>query len=348
MDRTERLLDLVATLLDASEPVTFARIRELFPDYAEGSDEANERKFERDKAELAELGIPLRYVAADDESAAGYLIDRDAYYLPELKLRADEWAVLYAAGSASLASGVFPGARDLGHALRKIAFARGPEPVPQFSDALLINPEAGQASIGPLRDKLDMLWEAVQRKKRVEFTYKGFSQEVTKRDFDAYGIAFRRGVWITVGYCHFRKAMRTFNVSRISEMSLNTKRPKSPDFEVPADFKLADYAHEQAWEHKVHPPVDVQLQLDPSLAPLGPRLFPHAKVETLKGKGKGAPTEAEGTRLTVRATFTDNLVRQVLAIGSRVEIVGPPEVRARAKALLEDLRRDLQSEEVRS
>src|SRR4051812_48029258 len=53
MDRTERLLDLVATLLDASEPVPFARIRELFPDYGEGSAEANERKFERDKAELA-------------------------------------------------------------------------------------------------------------------------------------------------------------------------------------------------------------------------------------------------------------------------------------------------------
>ena len=32
MDRTERLLDLVALLLDARDPVSFADLRELFPE----------------------------------------------------------------------------------------------------------------------------------------------------------------------------------------------------------------------------------------------------------------------------------------------------------------------------
>ena len=32
MDRTERLLDLVALLLDAPEPVPFSDLREAFPD----------------------------------------------------------------------------------------------------------------------------------------------------------------------------------------------------------------------------------------------------------------------------------------------------------------------------
>lgn len=323
MDRTERLLDLVALLLDASEPVPFARVRELFPDYGEGTAEANERKFERDKAELAELGIPLRYVPADDEHPAGYLIDRDAYYLPELKLRAEEWAVLYAAGSAALASGAFPGARDLAHALRKIAFARGEEPVPQYTDQLLFGDTSREDP--KLRERLDLLWDAVKLRKRAKFSYRGFSQEETEREVDPYGIALRRGVWIVVGHDHLRKALRTFNVSRMGKLEVNAKRPKSPDFEVPADFDLAKHAQEQAWEHAVHEPVEVELALDPSLAPIASRLFPHAKV-------------AEGgTRVRVRARLVEELIRQVLALGARVEIVAPESVRARARELLEQL-----------
>ena len=322
MERTERLLDLVALLLDATEPVAFTRVRELFPDYAEGSLESCERKFERDKAELAELGIPLRYIApTDEDQRSGYLIDRDAYYLPELHLRAEEWAVLHAAGSAALASGAFPGARDLSHALRKIASARGSEPVPQFSDGLLLSRDA-VLDAPELRERLEVLWDAIRQRKRLLFTYRGFSMEETRREVDPYGVALRRGVWIVVGHCHLRKALRTFHVGRMSKLALNPKKPRSADFEVPADFRLADHAQEQAWEHRVHDPVEVELQLDASLAPIATRLFPHARVLE------------EGRRLIVTARFLDGLVRQVLALGSRVVIAGPPPARARARELL--------------
>src|SRR6476620_10597699 len=101
MDRTERLLDLVALLLDANDPITWAELRDSFPeDYGRSvTDDAAERKFERDKAELLELGIPITYVQGDDERRDGYVIDRDAYYLPDAGLTKEELAVLYAAGS---------------------------------------------------------------------------------------------------------------------------------------------------------------------------------------------------------------------------------------------------------
>ena len=96
MERTERLLDLVALLLDAKEPLTWKEIRAAFrEDYATGSVEATERKFERDKAELLELGIPISYVVADEDKEDGYVIDREAYYLPKLELAPEELAVLY-------------------------------------------------------------------------------------------------------------------------------------------------------------------------------------------------------------------------------------------------------------
>ena len=44
MDRTERLLDLVALLLDAAEPVSFADLREAFPDDYGGARESAERR----------------------------------------------------------------------------------------------------------------------------------------------------------------------------------------------------------------------------------------------------------------------------------------------------------------
>ena len=91
-------------------------------DYA-GKGEAAIRKFERDKAELLELGIPVRYVAGDEDLPAGYLIDKDEFYLPDLKLPPEDLALLYLAGSAALASGTFPYARDLAHALNKLSFA---------------------------------------------------------------------------------------------------------------------------------------------------------------------------------------------------------------------------------
>jgi len=108
MQKAERLLDLAALLLRASEPVSWREIQEQFPDDYGGPGEAAIRKFERDKAELLELGIPVRWVGGDEDLSAGYLVDKEDFYLPDLKLRPEDLALLYVAGSAALAQRVFP------------------------------------------------------------------------------------------------------------------------------------------------------------------------------------------------------------------------------------------------
>src|SRR3954468_21411425 len=101
MDKTERLLDLVALLLDAREPVSFAELREVFPDEYGGARLSAERKLERDKAELLQLGVPIEYVEPkrDERDLGGYRIDRKAFFLPDPKLLPEESAALYAAGA---------------------------------------------------------------------------------------------------------------------------------------------------------------------------------------------------------------------------------------------------------
>src|SRR4029453_11409683 len=96
-----------------------ARIRSTVPGYepddgSERADEAFKRMFERDKAELREMGVPLetgRTSAFDTED--GYRIARADYELPEIRLAGDE------AGAVGLAlrlwgSGQRPGACSRG------------------------------------------------------------------------------------------------------------------------------------------------------------------------------------------------------------------------------------------
>ena len=315
MDRTERLLDLVALLLDSREPISWAELREQFPDdYGKGSEEAAERKFERDKAELLELGIPIKWGQGDDEKRDGYLVDRNAYYLPEVGLTPDEVAVLYAAGSAALASGAFPGSYDLTHALRKIGFfAGGDVPTPR------LRMELGAAGVDTreVASILEQLWAAASARKRAEIVYRSprGAGEVTRREVDPYGLALRRGIWSLVGWCHLRKGIRTFHVHRIRSLKMNELKPRTPDFEVPSDFRLDDYVAAFPWQYRFHPPVDVELTLTGELAPLAPRLFSSEQVL--------APDTPGTSRVRVRATDLEGLLRYALSLGARCRVEGP-------------------------
>jgi proteasome accessory factor B len=316
MDRTERLLDLVALLLDAKEPISWASLRESFPeDYGGGSsDEASERKFERDKAELLELVIPIRYITGDDDQRDGYLVDKESYYLPEVGLAPEELAVLYAAGSAALASGAFPGSQDLAHALRKIGFFGGRQlPTPK------VRMELGAVHPTPdLAGKLELLWNAAGGRKWVEMAYYSpRSGEITRRRVDPYGLALRRGLWSLVGWCHLRQGIRTFHVHRIRDLLMNPSKPRSPDFEVPKDFKLDDYVASYPWQHTFHEPIDVEVELTGELAPLAKGLFPTAMGNF------------------VRATDLDGLVKYALSLGVGCRIVGPARAVARWRELAE-------------
>src|SRR5712692_6030606 len=286
MERTERLLDLVALLLDAREPVTWAELRQAFPaDYGSSSDEAAERKFERDKAELLELGIPVTYVQGDDERKDGYVVDREAYYLPPVGLTPEELAVLYAAGSAALASGAFPGRRDLAHALRKIGFFAGTQ-LPSPRVRMELDAVQGEQELAP---RLEALWEAASARKSIQISYYSpRSGIITERKVDPYGLAMRRGIWSLVGYCHLRQGIRTFQVHRIRDLKVNPVKPRSSDFEVPREFRLDDWVARYPWQYRFHEPIQVKLELRGELAPLAHSAFPTGRVE---GNGQQATVE---------------------------------------------------------
>ena len=335
MDRTERLLDLVALLLDAREPISFAELRELFPDEYGGARGAAERKLERDKADLVALGVPLEYVEPeklDDRKLGGYRIDRSAFFLPDPRLLPEETAALYAAGAAALASRDFPFAQDLQHALRKIALAGN-----STVESTLANSAARRLLIvrpgDPDRSgKLRVLGDAVTRRKKVHVVYsappalEGKGGERTERDVDPYGLAFRAGSWRLVGYCHLRKAQRVFVVDRIESLSVSEQKPNSFDFEIPEGFDAGIEAGRRPWQWVGNEPRKVTLRFAGGSELLAERAF----------------DAQAGERVTLDVSYIGGLIPQVLSLGDRVWIESAGPARDQAVHALKALEKRLQ------
>ena len=338
MQKAERLLDLAAFLLRAAEPVSWREIQEQFPDDYGGSPEAAIRKFERDKADLLELGIPVRWSSLDEDLPAGYAIDRDEFYLPNLELEPEDLALLYLAGSAALAQGAFPYARDLAHALNKLSFAaRAPGTSETAALAARNLSRAGEgeggaaAEDGSIARRLEELSAAVAAKKRVHIAYQGAERrERTERDVDPYGLYQSGGSWFLVGHCHLRNDLRTFHLARIRDLKRNPASPRTPDFTVPPGFALRELATRETWEYAIHPPQRCTVRLESPVSPEARASFgPRALLR-----------EEEGALVVeVTATNAEALVRHVLAMGDRAEIVAPKQLRDKARSILAGLAR---------
>ncbi|HUK65179.1 MAG TPA: WYL domain-containing protein, partial [Anaeromyxobacteraceae bacterium] len=312
-------------------PVSWREIQEQFPSDYGGSEEAAVRKFERDKAELLELGIPVRFVSQDDDAGSGYLIDRDEFYLPNLELAPEDLALLYLAGSVALAQGAFPYARDLVHALNKLSFAAraagASETAALAARHLSRGEESGAANGAAVKaSTLEELSVGVTAKKRVHLVYEGAERgEKTERDVDPYGLYQSGGSWFLVGHCHLRGALRTFHLGRIAEAKVNTAAPRTPDFTVPRGFELREFATREPWEYTVHAPVRCTVRFDGPIAP---------EVRTSFGRRAVLREEAGSLWVELEATNAEALMRHVLSLGERAQIVAPRELREKAKSIL--------------
>lgn len=205
--KTERLLNLVIALLYTRQPMSKGRIRTAVPQYADSSDEAFDRMFERDKDELRDLGIPLRTEVIDPffSDETGYRIDKREYALPEIAFAPDELAVIGVASRAwSQASLAGPAAQ----ALRKLE-AGG-----------LTRDEASVAGIEPLlhtsEPTFDAARDAVLARREVTFPYRrGAAGQVAERQLQPWALTAWHGRWYLTGYDLDRQAPRVFRLDRV-------------------------------------------------------------------------------------------------------------------------------------
>jgi proteasome accessory factor B len=308
--RAERLVNLVIALLGTRQYVTAARIRATVPGYepddgTDRADEAFKRMFERDKAELREMGVPLetgRTSVFDTED--GYRIARADYELPEITLTGEE------AAAVGLALRLWESAQLAGAAHSALVKLKAAGIDVDTARAIPLQPrlDAGEPAFEPC-------YAAARDRRLLEFDYRRPDEDApTRRRVQPWGVVAWHGRWYLVGLDLDRQAPRQFRLSRV----VGTPRPVGPAgaFEPPADVDLSeivarqDGREEQLVVVRARPGTAIGLRRHAT--PLGPADDGHGGVED---------------RLELRTTDPHRLADQLAAYGPDVVVEAPTEVR---------------------
>jgi len=219
----ERLLNVIMTI-GSRRRIDRAKLFSVIPDYADAvSDQAAERMFERDKAAIIELGLPLvseRDVL--DENTVHYRIDA-ARSGAVLDLTTEEYTVLLAASRAWDTAAAGGAARRVRAKLLSLGHDADP-------DLLRRTPRGAVESL-PV---LSPLLQAVVSGRGVRFMYRGTHGAPAERSVEPWVVGVHDGHWYVHGWDRDRSAPRVFRASRIESFPVvagaaDRPRPASID-----------------------------------------------------------------------------------------------------------------------
>lgn len=313
-DTTRRLLDVVLTLTAAGGTLSFDEIRSRIEAYDTRDPESGRRTFERDKDTLREMGIVLEY----EEAEHGYRLDAGASFLEQpVPLDPDDRALLLGLAEDALGSPGFPYPEALAMAVAKIGETENGRPPFLAHHPLHDDPTAIDRFLATLHD-------ALVRRKRVTMTYRPVARDAAARTVEPYGLFLAGGHWYLCARDVDQDALRVYRLSRIVDLECDDRAPKTPDFEVPGSFRLAEYAELDPVRFHFHEPTVVTVRVDDEVAHLARGLW-------------GEPTADDACVFEVETTNAEAVVEQVLGFGRRAEILSPDSIRGRMAEVLQAL-----------
>jgi proteasome accessory factor B len=300
-DRVERLTNLLALLLETTEPLSLVQIgAELAGHYPEGQN-ARRAAFERDKAALREIGVPIETEIVGGGPYAGqtrYRIDRRRYELSDLELHPDEVRALQVAVATVRSDAGKDGLWKVGGAIGA-----------SFDEAPPLS------AVVPDRPELPVIREAVSRRAAIRFSYRG-----EPRSVDPWGLLLRGGFWYVIGHDHDRDERRTFRVDRmddgeidVGDASTFTRPPGfDPRTAFPADPK--------------------QIGHDPADAVEATVLIDAVRAEAVErelGSGRVRVRRPDGSiEVLVPAGNVGAFRSWILGLLEHAVVLGPPDARA--------------------
>jgi len=340
--KAQRWVDLIAALLARRSHLTFDELARDVPGYlTDGSVHAGrpsaslKRKFERDKKELRDLGVPIATEGADGDPDTKYYLRTTDFYLPYLSVVTPRGAskpkVSDRYGYRSLAKLTFEPdelvaveeaslrARELGDpvlaadaesAMQKLAFDLPIDP-DRTPHEHLVPPRRRAEPV-----TLQLIGDALVHRKRITFTYDSMSsRSTTERDVEPYGLFFLNGHWYLAARPVSDDTIKNFRVSRMGSPRMKNSQLATPDYEIPATFDLRQHGRSrQAWE-------------------LGDGDAAHAVVEftgssgaTIAGAQLGTPVNGVPDRREFRVRRMDAFSRWLLSFAGEAVPVSPPEL----------------------
>ena len=225
--KTERLINLTLALLATKRYLKKSEILSNVAGY-EGTQEAKERMFERDKDDLRSLGIEIEVGDLDIffEDEPGYRIPQKSYELNVPNLSGRELALLSIASSFWNDSVLAPNAQS---GIRKLQSLGIPATL-EFEFRMKYrfdNPS----------ELLEEIAKAILQKSKIKFSYDSSSLKV--RHLEPYRIVFWNSYWYLIGMDIDRTGIRLFKLSRfLGGIEISKKKN---EFESPSDFAVADH-----------------------------------------------------------------------------------------------------------
>jgi len=304
--RTERLVNLVICLLSTRRFLTAAQIATTVPGYEHDPDdprdhEAFQRKFERDKAELRELGVPLETgTASAFDAEPGYRIAHREYALPDIPLEPDEAAAVGIAARLWQHAGLAAAASSGLAKLRAAGIDVDPQATLGMEPVVTVDP-----AFAPLT-------AAARDRRAVAFEYRVPAGDApTSRRLQPWGVVCWRGRWYVVGHDLDREATRCFRLSRILGAVRAVGKPGG--YQPPAGVDLI--SHVARWSGPVERHGRATVLVRPG------------RAAGLRRWAREATSGPDGDRLVLPYADAESLAGTLVGYGPDVRVLDPPEVR---------------------
>ncbi|MBT0568117.1 YafY family protein [Williamsia sp. CHRR-6] len=322
ISKVERQLNLVICLLSTRQFISAEQIRSSVAGYGESAPGAAfNRMFERDKADLRELGIPLETGTTPGGTAGdGYRINRDDYELPPIEFDRDE------AAAVAMAAALWD-SPEMANAAQSALLKLRAAGVDLDNDALADIHASSPRGIGS-ESVLNALLSAVNRRRAVTFRHRSASnQPWAVRTLEPWRVVTANGRWYVVGRDRDRDETRTFRLSRIGEpveLIGSDGDVVAPDTDITAIVTAAISRSEQK-ENAV--PARIWLAADRAagLRRIASRVIP------------GDRAGRAGDVAEFDTWSRERLARLVLGAGEDAVVLEPDELRDHVVAALRDL-----------
>ncbi len=302
------MINLLALLVQRSQPLTLRQIRnELGSQYPESSVAAR-AAFERDKAELREMGIPIEMITLGGDSAGegAYTVDRRSYELSDLGLTDAELEAL-----------------KLAAATVRIGAAHGEAALWKLGGERALEQPLTSVHIELDRELMPVLADGLAERRVLQFAYNGENRRV-----HPYGLLARGGFWYIVGFDELRNDRRVFRVDRIEGV---VSALEANSFDRPIGFDLATAV---ATEHELL--ADGDGEHSSALVLVDATLAPRVRAEF--GDDAVAQVRQDGAiEFNIPCANLAAFRVWLFAMVDRAEVLAPAEIRAEVRGWLNEL-----------
>ena len=295
--KTERIMNLFFALLSTNQYLSKEQIREAIPDYRESTQDAFERKFERDKNELRALGITVESGSFDGyfDDAVGYRIQRDDVEMPDLAFSREEAAVLTLAARVWDHEGMAGSSAMALTKLRTIGVS---------TDASAV--QLSEPRISANEPAFDAVWEATASRVEIAFAYQPSGQPAQRRLVQPWRVQLWHGRWYVLGHDLGREAPRLFRLDRFIGSVEEMSGPAA--YTVPADLDSHEVARTL---YPAEPTEPATLRIAAG------------RAQSLRRRAEGDPDADE---ITVKYANAVAFSQEVASFGDDVLVLAPQEL----------------------